>query len=354
MINEPFLLLILLLLVWLQNGHGVALWTDEEFRSFDQSIVINRNKKMPFGIVYIVYCGPKVSCANYLHVAVQSAKTFRAQSPRVPIAIITSHEGTFSEENVFNHRIPIPKNIIFPGINWLTRLFSLRLSPFEITLEVDSDTVNCGDLHGLFHEIHGLKKGPVDFSVMQAPADPGEVFFPQNGVILYNSSSFCFRAIWHKWIKRQNVFENTTGIRDDQYTLGLILQDRSIVSRCHVHRLNPAMNMVLGWRHPCLNGKKDWNDNMYWSTLVVKSKVFIVHANGAFMFTQQICNLANEQEQVPRLLTYKNEGPPKWPNKNLRFESYRVAYSVEQCKQQLDGNCDPAAHFGNNTAFLVL
>jgi hypothetical protein len=44
-------------------------------------------------------------------------------------------------------------------------------------------------------------------------------------------------------------------------------------SRCEVHRLNPALNMVLGWRYPNINGKKDWNDNLYWSTLVVQSTV---------------------------------------------------------------------------------
>ena len=79
-----------------------------------------------------------------------------------------------------------------------------------------------------------------------------------------------------------------------------------------------------------------------------------MHANGAFKFAKEICSLANEKEQSPRLLTYRNEGPPKWPNNKLRFESYNVAYSVEECKQQLDGNCDPDANFENNTAFAVL
>ena len=59
----------------------------------------------------------------------------------------------------------------------------MRLSPFQITLEVDSDTVNCADLHGLFNDIYGLKKGPVDFAVMQATANPGEPMYPQNGTI---------------------------------------------------------------------------------------------------------------------------------------------------------------------------
>ena len=70
-----------------------------------------------------------------------------------------------------------------------------------------------------------------------------------------------------------------------------------------------------------------------------------MHANGAFTFAKQICALANERENVPRMLTYRNEGPPKWPDKNLRFESYNVSYSVEECKQQLGGQCDPDINF---------
>lgn len=58
----------------------------------------------------------------------------------------------------------------------------MRFSPFEITLELDSDTVNCGDLHGLLNDMYGLKKGKVDFAIMQGAANPAEPFFPQNGM----------------------------------------------------------------------------------------------------------------------------------------------------------------------------
>ena len=78
-----------------------------------------------------------------------------------------------------------------------------------------------------------------------------------------------------------------------------------------------------------------------------------MHASGAYKFAKEICSLANEKEQSPRLLTYKNDGPPKFTTA-LRFEPYNVAYSVEECKQQLDGNCDPDANFGNKSAFIVL
>jgi hypothetical protein len=135
--------------------------------------------------------------------AINSAQIFKTKSSRVPIAIITSHEGILVSllilltnnvsayyhiliigdfpAGVFNHRISIPKSIIFPRINWLTRLFALRLSPFEITLEVDSDTVNCVDLYGLLNDIYELRKGHVDIALMQLSklADP---FHPQNGI----------------------------------------------------------------------------------------------------------------------------------------------------------------------------
>ena len=88
--------------------------------------------------------------------------------------------GDFPAEKVFNRRISIPKNIIFPGINWLTRLFALRLSPFEITLEIDSDTVNCVNLYGLLNDIYELRKGYVDIAVMQT-SKAADLFHPQNG-----------------------------------------------------------------------------------------------------------------------------------------------------------------------------
>lgn len=55
MINNPFLLLLMLLLLWLQNVHGTALWTDEELRSFEQSVKISRNKKMVENIIYYIH-----------------------------------------------------------------------------------------------------------------------------------------------------------------------------------------------------------------------------------------------------------------------------------------------------------
>jgi len=302
--------------------------------------------------VYIVYCGKNVSCGNYLHIAAESAKLFRSYSKSLQIALITSYKGdTLEGKSTYNTLVPIPDDIIFPGTQWLTRLFALKLSPFEITLEIDSDTVACGDIQPILESIYLHKFGKFDFSVMSNNA-PNSDFFPQNGVLLYNTSSSCFHSIWKTWMKRQNHFENTTGIRDDQYTLGTVIKDRIINGkygdRCKVFRLSSSFNAVLSWRYPALNGKKDWWDNPYWSSGLISSKVYIVHANGAFMFAKQICDLVNEKADKPRILTYKNEGPPKYPTWDLRFSSYNVSYSLKDCYDQLDGHCNPDVTFVEN------
>ena len=97
--------------------------------------------------------------------------------------------GSFPSENVFSYRVSIPKHIIFPTVNWLTRLFALRLSPFEITLEVDSDTVNCVDVYEFLNDVYKLKRGYVDIAVMQTSksTDP---FHPQNGEVLVRNSIY--------------------------------------------------------------------------------------------------------------------------------------------------------------------
>jgi hypothetical protein len=63
----------------------------------------------------------------------------------------------------------------------MTRLIALKLSPFQITLEVDSDTVACGDMEAVLKNIYAMKYGPMDFSVMSASSDPNN-FYPQNGI----------------------------------------------------------------------------------------------------------------------------------------------------------------------------
>ena len=61
------------------------------------------------------------------------------------------------------------------------------------------------------------------------------------GVILYNSSATCFKAIWRNWVRNQNHFENQTNIRDDQYTLGVTLRDKSIAG----HRQESELTLPI-------------------------------------------------------------------------------------------------------------
>jgi len=55
------------------------------------------------------------------------------------------------------------------------------LTPFEITLEMDSDTVNCADLYNFLDDIYELRKGLVDFAVMAKSGKLTVPFHPRNG-----------------------------------------------------------------------------------------------------------------------------------------------------------------------------
>ena len=92
--------------------------------------------------------------------------------------------GIFEGSNTYNIKVPIPKDFIFPDVQWLTRLFAFKLSPFEITLEVDSDTVACGDILPTLQNIWSRKFGRLDFSVMGCSANLNSDFYPQNGIQL--------------------------------------------------------------------------------------------------------------------------------------------------------------------------
>lgn len=122
-----------------------------------------------FGILYIAYIHASKhpsKLIKFLRLAVRSARTFREMSPQLNIAIATSNISAVYEldtTHVFTHLVAIPPDLILPGYQFLTRLLTLGLSPFITTLELDSDTVACSDLHKV--AIPEINLQPFDFAV---------------------------------------------------------------------------------------------------------------------------------------------------------------------------------------------
>jgi hypothetical protein len=317
-------------------------------------------KRSGVGIIYFVYFGEdqKKEGATFLYLALASAKSYRKQSAMLNIAIAISDPSILPNDHAFTHVLTIPRDIVFPGRQWLTRILSLSLSPFELTLAVDSDTLACGDLTEPLMQL--LHDDTVDFAASahhpkgkSKQAGSGD-WLPDAGVLLYRWSPG-FRALRIKWAVEQMEQEQATGLKDDQGSLRRVVyrMDGDDTSRCKVSRLTTAMSCRL---RPAPDAHKhgawSWNDNDFWHTMLLTTKIYVLHMNGAVFFADDICALVNQHATRPRVLTYDNRRNVQYANKNLRFDPFRVALSSAQCAEQLKGNCSPDVSF-SASALLV-
>ena len=323
--------------------------------SFDQHFGSNSRRKKPladFGIVLIIYCVDINICKELYSLASRCAASFREQNPNLPIALISSYETSLLIKRVhfaFDYEIPIPSSMIYAytGKQWLTRILALTLSPFQLTLEVDSDTICCSPVSSYLEEVYRKNLGKVDFAVLQHNQTIGSL---QNAVLLYNKSE-CFYGLLRSWYHEQVHLQLKTNITDDQSTLRTAiksLQHKKTIRDCSIRYLSPVMNYGFDWRLP-LDPANDrgwiWDQNLYYSSPVLKTSVAIMHGRGLFKFKKEICTLVNSEQHRPRLLTYYNLGPPKYENRKRRFEGYNVSYSLEDCHKQLNGHCPSGLSF---------
>lgn len=100
-----------------------------------------------FGVLFFVYAMQPVDVERFLYLALASARTYAASSPSLPLAIAISHPELMTHKtHPFAHVLTIPAVTVFAGRQWVTRVLSLALTPFKLTLAVDSDTLCCADL----------------------------------------------------------------------------------------------------------------------------------------------------------------------------------------------------------------
>jgi hypothetical protein len=224
----------------------------------------------------------------------------------------------------------------------------MALTPFELTLLIDSDTIACMDFSNILTSLSNVTT--LDFAVFLR----SEKLEPQNGVMLYRSGTQCFmslRRLWYIHYTRQ--LHHNSESKDDQYSLMLAIRDletakktrRGILDRCQIYSLPAEFNLVLE-ASEYMSGRRDsnrWVDNVRFQTYQVKSDVYIVHANRAHAFAKEICALVNKQA-VPRVITYSREGAAKYPNDDLSLQGYNVSYSFDECDRQLAKHCSQKSY----------
>jgi hypothetical protein len=324
---------------------GVSVLADRVHIS-EMDALLAANAKLPrsgVGIIYFVYFGDDQRKAGetFIYLAKASAQTYRKRSPSLQIAIATTHPDMVPNDGSFTHVFLIPKEVLFAGRQWLTRVYSLALTPFELTLAVDSDTLACGDLTEPLMQL--LAADSVDLAASgHHPPNVLVDWFPDAGVILYRWTPG-FRALRVEWLVEQIKLERHSESKDDQGTLqrAVYRMHRSGDRYARVGRLTTAMSCRL---RPAPDAHADgvwqWNRQDNWHTMLLSTKIYVLHMNGAVFFYDDICQLVNEAPLRARVMTYDNRQDPTLPNKNLRLEPFHVAYSRAECEEQLGaGNC---------------
>ena len=297
------------------------------------------------GIIYFVYFGDDQRKAGetFIYLAKASAATYRKRSAKLQIAIATTHPDMVPKDGAFTHVIQIPKDVVFAGRQWLTRVYSLALTPFELTLAVDSDTLACGDLTEPLGQL--LDSNSVDLAANgHHPPNVPVDWLPDAGVILYRWTP-AFRALRVEWLIEQIQQERRSDLKDDQGTLkrAVYRMRRSEDHYARVGRLTTAMSCRLRPAPDAqANGSWKWNEQDNWHTMLLTTHIHVLHMNGAVFFDDDICNLVNKAPAKSRVVTYDNRQDPSLPNKNLRLQPFGVAYSSAECQEQLGtGNCSP-------------
>lgn len=145
----------------------------------------------------------------------------------------------------------------------------------------------------------------------------------------------CTFELFKKWYTFQTKYHQRK-VADDQATLQMAIRKLQNAS-CIISNLSSSFNVFLQKSNN--NTKNDWGINKYYVSPLLSSLVHVIHMNGAWQFRNKICELVNAEPTKLRQMTYLNEGPPKYPNRHLRFAPFNISYSYEESQEQLEGQC---------------
>ena len=112
--------------------------------------------KVGAGLLFFAY-GEAIAVSHFLEEVVRAARSFQRNSPAINMAVVSNNRTV--PEDLFHYHIRPREDLIFQGEacpygeqhcqkhvarrQWLTRLFYLAHTPFELTWALDSNVVNC-------------------------------------------------------------------------------------------------------------------------------------------------------------------------------------------------------------------
>jgi len=301
--------------------------------------------KTGFGIVYFLYGSDSASLTKYLNEILQSADTYRRVEPGVNITLFStdvslvknsmkgmSHYGTW--DSLFTSIIEIPKEMQYSGRQWITRIEALALTPYALTLAVDSDTYACTPISQDL--IYAAKTIDFDYAFAGHHYQYNYSVYVDGGVMLMRWTQQT-KQLLREWAILQKK-RSLQHLHDDQVSLVLtFLNWKKLNLTAKPGRLN--YNFGTRW-YPAKN--QNMTDLRYEHTLVIQNEVRSIHMRTMYGSSKIICDILNDPSYVntPRVMfvdrqTHRGLWGTK-PEQKLR-EGFRMAFSLKDCKMKMNG-----------------
>ena len=222
-------------------------------------LVEGEQAKSGAGLLFFAYGNTK-TLQHFLLEAESAGRTFRTHNPGISIAVVTNNATV--DTTVFDTHIRPKMDLLFPGDTgnhgqnrgdnlprqWLTRLYYLAQSPYELTWALDSNVISCTPgaaqvflNNALYNKLWGYDIAHGSQNLLS------DVMYPHNFNIVYRWSSETSALLrdWFLIMMRLGV------TADDQKTLHMAELRANHRSGLHVGKVAPAFGAAFYtvWPH---------------------------------------------------------------------------------------------------------
>ena len=218
-------------------------------------MVMGEFKKAGSGIMLFAYGGPS-TLGHFVAEAEHAGRSIREHNPGVSMTIVTNNATI--DYSIFDTHITPRKDLIFAGDTenggqkrgdgfprqWLTRLYYLAHSPYELTWALDSNVLSCTPHAASTFLNHAYESNLWDFTIAHASQNLlgrglAEVMYPHNFnlIFMWREETSALLRDWLMLQLRQGVAS------DDQKTLHFaeLRLARRMGNRLRIGRISPEM-----------------------------------------------------------------------------------------------------------------
>ena len=160
--------------------------------------VEGEKEKVGAGLLFFAY-GARKTLGHFLSETGKAARSFRMHNPKISIAVVTNNETV--DRSIFDIHLWPRLDLLFAGGNvqdgqmrgdkiprqWLTRLYYMAHSPFELTWALDSNVISCTPGAADLFLATAMRTRLWDYHIMHASQniDESATMYPHNFNIAY-------------------------------------------------------------------------------------------------------------------------------------------------------------------------